>query len=490
MKGVSAVLFALFLAIQHKPILAYKAAVLEYYPETGESPQATIKKNIEAYSTYADKAKSQSADILVFPEYGLTTIVSDPTDYAVDLTDDKTDSVLTKLSNMALERQIYMVVNLLEKEQESKTATKYYNTDLVLDKNGAVILKYRKINLFQEDMLTPGDANQTQTFTTTFGVTFGIFTGYDILFDNPSRKVFKSSDVTDIVYPSAWTSFMPFLTSLSTQQGYTTANGINLLAASYGKPKEGHGGSGIFLPNGKAAELYIADSASSKVVIQEVTKISSREEKSVCSGRTPFGLPGDLNKSNVTNYKTNKIFDSSRYKFEKVDMSLNNSTLEVCHCDFCCTFDIILSESFVHSSAIYKVAAFDGIVEIDDTNHHVRICSLLACENDSNDSCGNRLESTNTKFTKLTVKGNLKREDKTFYVPITVDAFLLPIQQTKFCNNHNETNSAYVELTTLQAQADVLVFGLLGKTVSAASSVHALGFFVLVAFTILKLVVF
>ena len=80
----------------------------------------------------------------------------------------------------------------------------------------------------------------------------------------------------------------------------------------------------------------------------------------------------------------------------------------------------------------------------------------------------------------------MKREDKTFYVPITVDSFLLPIQQTKFCNNRNETNSTYVELTTLQAQTDVLVFGLLGKTVSAAASVHALGFFVLVAFIIVK----
>ena len=85
---------------------------------------------------------------------------------------------------------------------------------------------------------------------------------------------------------------------MSTQQGYTTANGINLLAASYGRPKEGHGGSGIFLPNGKAAELYIADSASSKIIVQEVSKISSREEKSVCGGivRTSFNF--DFSKIN------------------------------------------------------------------------------------------------------------------------------------------------------------------------------------------------
>ena len=185
---------------------------MEYYPETGDSPEATIKKNLKAYGIYADTAKSQRAEILVFPEYGLTTIVSDPTDYAVDLTDSSGDSVLTKLSNIARERQIYVVVNLLEKERDSNTTTKYYNTDLVLDKNGAIILKYRKINLFQEDMLTPGDANQTQTFSTTFGVTFGIFTGYDILFHYPSRNIFKNSDVTDVVYPSAWTSYMPFLT--------------------------------------------------------------------------------------------------------------------------------------------------------------------------------------------------------------------------------------------------------------------------------------
>lgn len=70
--------------------------------------------------------------------------------------------------------------------------------------------RYRKINLFQEAKLTPGDDNQKTTFKTDFGVTFGIFTCFDMLFHNPSRTVLKNPDVTDIVFPTAWISVLPF----------------------------------------------------------------------------------------------------------------------------------------------------------------------------------------------------------------------------------------------------------------------------------------
>lgn len=52
------------------------------------------------------------------------------------------------------------------------------------------------------------------TFTTDFGVTFATFTSTDILFENPSRTVLENSAVTDIVYPTAWFSTMPFFTGI------------------------------------------------------------------------------------------------------------------------------------------------------------------------------------------------------------------------------------------------------------------------------------
>jgi predicted amidohydrolase len=64
---------------------------------------------------------------LVFPEYGLTTLVVDPEDYAVK-----------KLRALARDHHMYVVVNLLEEVGEQEI---YYNTNLVFDRTGSVISK-------------------------------------------------------------------------------------------------------------------------------------------------------------------------------------------------------------------------------------------------------------------------------------------------------------------------------------------------------------
>jgi predicted amidohydrolase len=77
---------------------------------------------------------------LVFPEYGLTTLV-DPEDYALEIHDDN-EKVITELSTIATERQMYLVVNLLEKAKDNSNHIKYYNTNLVFARNGTIIAKY------------------------------------------------------------------------------------------------------------------------------------------------------------------------------------------------------------------------------------------------------------------------------------------------------------------------------------------------------------
>lgn len=71
---------------------------------------------------------------------------------------------------------------------------------------------------------------------------------------------------------------------MSVQHGYAVANGVNLLAANYGKAKEMHGGSGIYLADGKVAEMYISDSPSSKPLIQPISKQDKRQEV-VCASK-------------------------------------------------------------------------------------------------------------------------------------------------------------------------------------------------------------
>nr|XP_008196062.1 PREDICTED: vanin-like protein 1 [Tribolium castaneum] len=431
--------------------LAYKAAVVEYYPSTEAQPMDTIKKNIEEYRTYVDSARKQSVDIIVFPEYGLTTLTKDPEEYAVEIT--STNEIISKLSTLAKEHEMYLVINLLEKETIANQIY-YYNTNLVFDRNGTTIAKYRKINLFDEAKLTPGS----------FGVTFGIFTCFDILFKSPSRTVLESTKVTDIVYPTAWISIIPFYHSLSVQHGYAVANGVNLLAANYAKPNAGRGGSGIYLTDGKIAEKYIGDTASTKLIVQEVGKQSTREDRTKCPTRLPFGLPSDLGKSNVSNYMALTAFTASDYTFQNINLTQGNISETVCHKNFCCNFDLKLDPNNVIASEHYKLMAYDGMVNYNEIQLHIRTCSLLFCENDSNDSCGKRQETTSTKFTKITVSGNLPTDNTTFYTPVTLNTYLLTIPQIPYCDTQNGTDTTYVQLSTPKAQQNLLVFGLLGHT--------------------------
>ena len=48
-------------------------------------------------------------------------------------------------------------------------------------------------------------------FQTDFGVKFGIFTCFDIIFEQPAVTLVKNMGVTDIVFPTAWFSELPFL---------------------------------------------------------------------------------------------------------------------------------------------------------------------------------------------------------------------------------------------------------------------------------------
>jgi predicted amidohydrolase len=86
-----------------------------------------------------DKIKNnylQQVDILVFPEYGLTTLVVDPEDYAVKITNENV--VIKKLRLLARDHHMYVVVNLLERVGEQEI---YYNTNLVFDRMGSMIAK-------------------------------------------------------------------------------------------------------------------------------------------------------------------------------------------------------------------------------------------------------------------------------------------------------------------------------------------------------------
>ncbi|RXG72274.1 hypothetical protein Avbf_00393 [Armadillidium vulgare] len=152
-----------------------------------------VRTNAEAVSSAAKIAKLQQAEILVAPEAGIaghidhtdnltrlltyTTYVPNPWDSVVACNSSESHPNIAK-QILAQQKQYlsapWLQYNSYEPDDNCPEGGFYiHNTEVVIDRNGAVIARYRKIHLFDEDFFTPGPINDTTAlFTTDFGVSF------------------------------------------------------------------------------------------------------------------------------------------------------------------------------------------------------------------------------------------------------------------------------------------------------------------------------
>lgn len=156
---------------------------------------------------------------------------------------------LSRISCEAKEASMYVVINHREKVDcncENCPADGYliYNTNVVFDRKGVVIARYRKYNLFGEPGTNVTSEAIPTYFTTDFNVTFGQFICFDILFQSPALNLTRSLDpiITDFVFSAHWFSELPYLFAVQAQAAWAYANDVNLLAAGYNNPNTASGG--------------------------------------------------------------------------------------------------------------------------------------------------------------------------------------------------------------------------------------------------------
>lgn len=231
----------------------YRAGVVEYQRFVDPlDHEAATAANLNEYISLTIRS---SVDILVFPESSLNTIetaifVPDVEEQVIPCQNTSYGEILHGLS-CAAGLGKYVVVNVKEKTQicsdnEQLVCTSYiYNTNVVFDRRGAIISKYRKYNLFGENGITRPPRPIATTFTTDFGVTFGHFICFDLMFDQPALDLVNQG-VRDIIFTANWFSELPFLTAVQIQQAWAFANNVNLLAAGGNNPGIGSTGSGIY----------------------------------------------------------------------------------------------------------------------------------------------------------------------------------------------------------------------------------------------------
>lgn len=463
----------------------YIAAVVEYSADISKLDDGpwTLRINTDAYVGLIKTAAEGNADIIVFPEDGLTglggmkpsnmeqwsTIVPSPADNYVPCANNamNVSETLKRLSCAARNHQIYVVANMAEKFCKTDTCsqkdTVYYNTNVVFDRTGKVIARYRKTHLFMELQFSMTDKPEIVTFDTDFGVTFGTFVCFDILFHEPSLNLTRNAGVTDIVYSTAWFSEVPFLTAAQAQFGWSYAENVNLLASGYNLPENGNTGSGIYLGHRGIGTTFMAAARQTELLIHTVPKIK-RDKNGEKLEMDPEPQKPAEQTTPLQSWKDGNL----QLMYDKLTVmktaDVNEITLEsLCDGNFCCQFEIKMQN--VDKTTKYKIAAFRGSRMFgSDVKAAVTVCGLMQCANDSLSSCGD-VSKSNTVFNKIEIGTTFHFYDDNLIMPVTLDSHMLPIDQFTMMQ-HKHDNHVHVSMSLQRPTKNLATFAVYSRDFS------------------------
>jgi predicted amidohydrolase len=257
--------------------------------------------NLARLEAYAAKAKRKGAQIIVFPEYGITGYVDfnrstvlpfaeeipsstpNPCDEAGTLPD---APAIVRASCAAKELEMVLVINLLTRvpcigdmaKGCPADGMRVYNTAIAFSEKGATLALYHKRHLWYSEMAfaDPGEASMKGgvTFTTSFGVKFGMFICFDLLFFTDGGP-----DAKEIIFPTDWTNKVwinnvrvhGVPTALQAERQWSSIHHKNLIAANYGGSGKLSSGSGIW-HEGEALQSFFnpTSQAEEKLLVADV----------------------------------------------------------------------------------------------------------------------------------------------------------------------------------------------------------------------------
>lgn len=332
-----------------------------------------------------------------------------------------------------------------------------YNTNLVFDRNGCIISRYRKYNLFVEPLMNITEQPDIAMFHTDFGVTFGHFICFDILFKSPAINLIDAN-VTHFLYPSMWYSETPFLTSLQVQQGFAATHNVVLLSAGANNPSTSTSGSGIFVGKHGAVKRLISYEKQTKLMIAEVP-IDVNDEDYQSPELSPGFSPTEMDGFSVRSSNLGRFYEMSE-------------SAEIEYQDVTCKFKVNYTEmekSEDQEGYNYKFAVYSGERNIANIVVAGQVfCAIVACSDAQDDTtCGVRFKNSENlvstvKFNSIFIEMEIKDfESENFAImPTSLDFSLLPLESEKFCF---EKNNGGFE-TELNSEIDnLLTFGMYGR---------------------------
>jgi predicted amidohydrolase len=143
-------------------------------------PKNTLsaEKSVEQFMETAERVVPANADLILLPE-GIT-VVGTGKHYA-DVAETIPGPTTKRLGEFSRKHKAYVAAGIYERE-----GAVVYNTAVLLDREGNIAGKYRKVYLPREEMEELAPGNDYPVFKTDFGV-IGIMTCYDVAYADPAR---------------------------------------------------------------------------------------------------------------------------------------------------------------------------------------------------------------------------------------------------------------------------------------------------------------
>ncbi|NWI19349.1 VNN3 protein, partial [Crypturellus soui] len=391
-------------------------------PPSAEEALALMDRNMDVLEKAVKEAARQGAHIIVTPEDGiygwrLTREAIYP--YLEDIPDPEVDwipctdpkrfapaPVQERLSCMARNNSIYVVANIGDKKSCNSSDPScpsdgryQYNTDVVFDSEGKLIARYHKYNLFRgETQFNFPKEPETVTFETPFGK-FGIFTCFDILFHDPAVVLVNELQVDTVLFPTAWMNVLPFLTAVEFHSAWAMGMGVNLLSANTHNIGMAMTGDGIFTAEGPVAYHYDTETEEGYLLIAE---LSSRPR---LSPTYPLAVNWSLHATSIKKFpEEQNTFTGAvrRDIFTFTELTHKKGNYTVCQKDLCC--HLIYKMSDKSKDEVYVLGAFDGL-HGSVIKYHWQICTLLKYKSTEQKSCGQPVETAQTKFDMFSLSG-------------------------------------------------------------------------------------
>ncbi|TDG38550.1 hypothetical protein AWZ03_015028, partial [Drosophila navojoa] len=353
-----------------------------------------------------------------------------------------------------------------------------FNTNVVFDRHGTVVSRYRKVHLYGE----PRNSTfvpESVSFDTDFNVTFGHFICFDILFYAPAHEMRLTQGIRDFVFPTMWFSQLPFLTAVQVQLGWSYANDVNLLAAGSSHTEYGSTGTGIF--NGRKGTITSVmnlDEGERRIYVAQVPKYPSSavtSQRRVATQRQKQRLGQSLEQRALARssagFKMKR--DDALELYESVWLQQErNVTKDVCHGSLCCHFELEWSPVQAgESPSGYRVGAFDGWRnEQDVDNNYVRNCGIFVCSGPNIEDCGLLLNATasNRNFSRLLIEASYPKSQEFLLTPNSVRDNLLPLEPSQFEWSVQEEEQSHLlsvrfALAEAESLSNLLTFAIYGN---------------------------